>query len=127
MDLGNWSKTELESGKEVVNSGLEAGSGQQDSLEGRESNGFRADSLRTAVPPAAIGLCVGLLGGCQLTKRNSVARALGFGLLGGAIGFGASVAWENRRFASNAVQRVSRNVIRVRDERWMKKHSIAYA
>jgi hypothetical protein len=127
MDPRDWSKSELACGKEVPNSGLQAGFGQPESLEGRESNGFRSDSLRTAVPPAAVGLCVGLLGGCQLTKRNSLARALAFGLLGGAIGFGASVAWENRRFASNAVQRASRNVIRIRDERWMKKHSIAYA
>lgn len=127
MDLPNWS-SQFEYGRKMLNSGLlGARDGQEEFLDGRPLGAFLADSLRTAVSPAAIGLCVGLLGSCQRNRRNSLARALSFGLLGGAIGFGASLVWENRRLASSAVQGASRNVIRIRDERWMKKNSIAYA
>ena len=128
MGLRGWSKRELEYGRNILNSGvLGARSGQEEFLDGRPLGGFLAESLRTAVSPAAVGICVGLLGSCSRHRRNSPGRALAFGLLGGLIGFGASVAWENRRLASSAVQGASRNVIRICDERWMKKHSIAYA
>lgn len=128
MDLRNWSKSELEYGKKVLSSGLlGALSGQQEFLDGQTFTGFLADSLRMAVPSAAIGVCVGFLGSCSHSRRNSMAKALTFGLLGGAIGFAAGVAWESRRLASSAAHGASRNVTQVRDERWMKKHSIAYA
>lgn len=128
MDLRKWSKSELEYGKKVLNSGLLGiRSGQKEFLDGQPFAGFVTDSLRSAVSPAALGVCVGLLGSCSHRHRNSLAKALTFGLIGGAIGFGASLAWESRRLASSAAQEASRNVTRIRDERWMKKNSIAYA
>jgi hypothetical protein len=93
----------------------------------RPLRGFLADSMRSAVAPAAIGVCVGLLGSCPRKRSSSLSRALAFGVLGGAIGFGAGIAWEGRSLAANAAHRTSQKLGRMRDERWMKKHSIAYA
>jgi hypothetical protein len=50
-----------------------------------------------------------------------------FGLLGGAIGFGAGIAWENRRLAASAASGALRNIGRVRDEHWLERHPIDYA
>jgi hypothetical protein len=128
MDLRDLSKSELEYSKKVLNSGLLGiHSGRQEFLEGQPLPGFLTASLRSAISPAAIGVGVGLLGSCSRRQRNTLGKALVFGLLGGAIGLGASFAWENRRLASSAAHQASRNMARIRDERWMKKHSIAYA
>jgi hypothetical protein len=52
---------------------------------------------------------------------------LAFGLLGGAIGFGAGVAWESRRLTASVAGSALRNIGRVRDEHWLTKHPIDYA
>jgi hypothetical protein len=52
---------------------------------------------------------------------------LAYGLLGGAIGFGAGVAWESRRFTASVADGALRNIGKVRDEHWLTKHPIDYA
>jgi hypothetical protein len=50
-----------------------------------------------------------------------------FGLVGGAIGFMASLIWENRRFTASVVSGALKNIGKVRDEHWLEKHPIDYA
>lgn len=128
MSLRKWSKSEVEYGRRVLKSGLEgARSGQDRFLNGRPLSGYLSESIRNAVQPAALGVCIGVLGACPGNRNRSIGRVLVFGLLGGAIGLGASLAWENRRLTASAALGASRNIGRVRDERWMEKNSIAYA
>jgi len=52
---------------------------------------------------------------------------LAFGLLGSAIGFGAGIAWQDRRLAASVARGALRNIGRVRDEHWLEGHPIDYA
>ncbi len=128
MSFGNWSKRELEHGRALVHSGVSgARSGQQEFLHGSSLNGFLGDTLRTSCQPAALGACIGALASCSRKTRKPTRRALAFGLVGGVIGFGAGIAWKSRGLTASAVRGASRNIRTERDERWMRKHSIAYA
>jgi hypothetical protein len=50
-----------------------------------------------------------------------------YGLLGAAIGVGASVAWESRRLTASVAGGALKNIGRVRDEHWLTNHPIDYA
>jgi len=66
-----------------------------------------------------------VLGG--VPGNRSIGRVLAFGLLGGAIGLGARIVWENRRLAASVARGALRNIERVRDEHWLERHPIDYA
>jgi hypothetical protein len=128
MSLRTWSRCEIEYGRKVLNSGLEgARSGREAFLDGRPLPPFLSESVRNAFKPAAIGVCIGVLGGCPGNRPKSIGRVLAFGLLGGAIGFGAGVVRENRRLAASVAGGALRNIDRVRDEHWLERHPIDYA
>jgi hypothetical protein len=128
MSLRKWSRSEVEYGRKVLKSGLEgARSGRERFLNGKPLVGHVNESIRSAMQPAALGVCIGMLGACPGNRNRSVGRVVVFGLLGGAIGLGASFAWENRGLTASAALAASRSIGRVRDERWMQKNFIAYA
>jgi hypothetical protein len=128
MGLRTWSKSEVEYGHKVLNSGLEgARSGREAFLEGTSLPPFLSESVRNALMPAAIGACIGVLGSCPANRDKSIVRLLAFGLLGGAIGFGTGFAWRNRRLAASVAGGALRNIGRVRDEHWLEQHPIDYA
>jgi len=128
MGLRTWSQSEVEYGRKIVNSGLQgARSGQEAFLQGRPLSGYVRQSVRGACQPAALGAYLGLLASVSGKGHKSLGRSLAFGLLGGAIGFGAGIAWRSRALTASAVRGASRNIHTLRDERWMRKHSIAYA
>jgi len=52
---------------------------------------------------------------------------MAFGLLGGAIGFGAGVVWQDRCLAASVARGALRNIGRVRDQHWLDRHPIDYA
>ena len=127
MSLLTWSRSEVEYGRKVLNSGLEgARSGREAFLSGRPLTPLLSESVRNACKPAAIGAGVGVLGSCS-GSRKSIGRVLAFGLLGGAIGFSAGVVWQNRRLVASTARGAWRNIDEVRDERWLEKHPIDYA
>lgn len=125
MSLQNWSESKTRNA--VVSEEPEAQFHQQELSDEPALRDFLAESIRSAVAPAAIGVCVGILGSCPRNRSNSISRAFAFGFLGGVIGFGAGVAWESRGLTASAVRRTTEKLGRMRDERWMKKHFIAYA
>jgi hypothetical protein len=128
MDLYEWSKSNADYGRRLLDSGIEgARSGEEAFLNGKSLTPFLSESVRNALRPAAVGACLGLLGSRPGYREKSIARALVYGLLGGAIGLGAGVAWESRRLTASVADGAFRNMGRVRDEHWLTKHPIDYA
>lgn len=128
MDILNWSKSELEYGRKVVNSGLEgARSGQEAFLNGSSLTPFIGGAARNALKPAVVGACVGLLSGYRGTRHTSIGRILSFGFLGSLIGFASGVAWESRDLTASAAATALKNISKVSDEHWLEKHPIDYA
>jgi hypothetical protein len=128
MDLGKWSKSQAEYGRELLHSGFEgARCGGEVFLHGEPLTPFLSESVRSALKPAALGACIGVLGSCPGSRQRSIGRALVYGLLGAAIGVGASVAWESRRLTASVAGGALKNIGRVRDEHWLTNHPIDYA
>jgi len=128
MDLRKWSKSNSDYGRELLHSGIEgARSGREAFLNGESLAPFFSESVRSALKPAALGACIGVLGSCPGCREKSITRALTYGLLGGAIGLGAGIAWESRRLTASAAVGALRNIGKVRDEHWLTKHPIDYA
>ena len=129
MHLGEWSKSNTDYGRKLVNSGLQgARSGREAFLQETPLAPYLGDSARHAWKPAAIGACVGVLGGsCPFSRNKSVGRTIVYGLLGGLLGFGAGLLWESRSLTASVASGAMRNMERVRDEHWLAKHPIDYA
>jgi hypothetical protein len=128
MHLSEWSKSEMEYGRRVLNSGLDGvRSGREAFLNGRHLISFLRESCWNALTPAALGICLGALSGCSRDRQRSTSRLLMRGFLGGLIGFGAGVAWESRFLTRSAADGALRSVNKVRDEHWFEKHPIDYA
>jgi len=128
MSLREWSKCEVDYGRKVLSSGLEGvRSGREAFVNGRCLTPSLSESVRNALRPAALGACIGVLGAHPGNPHKSIGRVLAFGLLGGAIGLIASVAWENRSLVASAAGEALRNIGRVRDEHWLEEHPIDYA
>ncbi|MFZ0772096.1 MAG: hypothetical protein WCA49_12710 [Candidatus Sulfotelmatobacter sp.] len=128
MDLREWSKSNASYGRKLVNSGLEgARSGREAFLNGEPLAPFVSESVRRALKPAAVGMCLGVLGSYPGCRQKSISRALACGLLGGAIGLGAGVVWESRRLGASVADGALKNISRVRDEHWLSKNPIDYA
>jgi len=128
MDLYKWSKSNADYGRRLLDSGIEGvRSGQEAFLNGKSLTPFLSESVRSALKPAALGACIGVLGSCPAYRQKSFARTLTFGLLGGAIGLGAGLAWESRRLTASVAGSALRKIGKVRDEHWLSKHPIDYA
>jgi len=128
MDLYKWSKSSADYGRKLLDSGIEgARSGEEAFLDGEPLTPFLSDSVRSALKPAALGACIGVLGSCPGYRERSILRTLVYGLLGGAIGLGAGVVWESRRLTASVAESAFKNIGRVRDEHWLTKHPIDYA
>jgi hypothetical protein len=128
MDLRKWSKANADYGRRLLDSGIEgARSGEEAFLNGKSLTPFLGESVRSALKPAAFGVCIGVLGRYAGYRQKSITRTLAYGLLGGAIGLGAGVVWESRRLTASVAGSALRNIDKVRDEHWLTKHPIDYA
>lgn len=128
MELRNWSKSEVEYGRKVLNSGLAgARSGREEFLNGRSLTPFLSKAVRNASRPAAAGAILGVLGSYPGERHRFANRALTFGILGWAIGLGVGIAWQSRRLTACVAGGALKNIGRVRDEHWLDKHPIDYA
>ena len=118
MDLCKWSKSNADYGRRLVDSGISgARSGQEAFFNGESLTPFISESVQSALKPAAVGAGIGVLGSYPGSRQKSIARALVFGLLGGAIGLGVGLAWESRRFTASVAGSALKNMGRVRDEK----------
>ncbi len=128
MDLRKWSKSNADYGRRLLDSGIEgARSGREAFLNGESLTPFLGESVRSAVKHAVVGACIGVLGSYPGCRQKSIARTLAFGLLGGALGLCAGLAWESRRLTASATGAALRSIGKVRDERWLARHPIDYA
>jgi hypothetical protein len=128
MDVCEWSKSEVEYGRKVLDSGLEgARSGREAFLNGRPLTPFLSESVRKALQPAALGAILGVVGSCPGSRRRPAGRVLAFALLGGVIGFGAGVIWESRNLTASIASGALMNMGKARDEHWLERHPIDYA
>ncbi len=128
MTLTDWSRSSIDYGRKLVNSGLEgARNGEEEFLHGDRLTPFLNDSARNAWKPAVIGACLGGLAGCCASERKPGYRVLGFGLLGALLGFGAGLAWQSRGLGASMACDAWKNINRVRDEHWLEKNPIDYA
>jgi hypothetical protein len=97
MELRNWSKSEFEYGRRILNSALDGARGGREAfLNGRSLTPFLREGIRSALKPAVVGARIGVLGSYPGHRHRSIGRALAFGFAGWAIGLGAGVAWETR-------------------------------
>jgi hypothetical protein len=128
MNFVEWSKSSVDYGQRLVNSALEgAHQGEDEFLKDESLAPCLCESARHAFAPAAAGALLGVLGGSIGNRRRSPGRALAFGLLGGAIGFGAGVIWENREFTASVASGAWKKISQTRDEHWLEKNPIDYA
>lgn len=128
MKLREWSKSHADYGRKLLDSGLEgARSGEGAFLNRKPLAPFLEESARHALKPAAIGVLLGVLGSYAGNRHKSTSRALAYGLLGGAIGFGVGVAWCNYRLVASVASSAFRSMGKVRDEHWLENNPIDYA
>ncbi len=128
MNVMEWSKCNVDYGRKLVDSALEgARAGEGEFLKEKSLASFLGESARQALAPAAIGACLGALGGHLATGRRSKTRVLVCALLGGAVAFGASVTWQSRQLTASVASKSWNSVGKIRDERWLEKNPIDYA
>jgi hypothetical protein len=128
MKVNEWSKSNIDYGKKLLDSGLDgARSGEGEFLHGEPLAPFLEESARHALKPAALGVLLGVLGSCAGNEHKSTSKTLVYGLLGGAIGFGLGVAWGSRRLAASVATSAFRSMDKVRDEHWLENNPIDYA
>jgi hypothetical protein len=128
MNFVEWSRSNADYGRKLVDSALEgARSGEDMFVKDKPLAPYFTDSARQALAPAVIGACIGMLGGYLGNGRRSPTRALACGFLGGAIGFGAGVIWESRQFTASIASSSWKSISKTRDEHWFEKNPIDYA
>jgi hypothetical protein len=128
MSVGRWVKSSADYGQRIVDAGIEgARSGEGEFLEDKRLISVLGESARDSMVPTAVGVAVGVLIGYAIYRRNSAARSLACGLLGGLLGFGGGMAWENRRLGASVVSGAMRNIGKVCDEQWLRRNPITYA
>jgi len=127
MNFREWSKSNVDYGRKLVDSAVEgAREGEGEFLKDKSLVPYLERSALHAIAPALIGVCLGVAGG-YLENRPSRSRVFACGLLGGAIGFGAGVVWENRNLTASVASGAWKNINKTRDERWFEKNPIDYA
>lgn len=128
MKAGEWSKSTADYGRKLLHGGREgAALGRESYLHGKHMTSFFNQSARTAVKPAVLGACIGLLSAYPANRNRSARRAFACGLLGCAVGFTVAVAWQSRRLAGSIASGAMKKIGRLRDEHWLERHPIDYA
>jgi hypothetical protein len=127
MNILQWSKSEVDYGRKLMDSAVEgARRGEGDFLKDQSLGRYLERSALHAVMPAILGACLGWFGG-YLEKQRSTSRVLACTFLSGAIGFGAGVIWENRKLTASIASSMWRSINKTRDAHWFEKNPIDYA
>jgi len=127
MNILEWSKSEVDYGRKLVDSAVAgARRGEGEFLKEESLDRYLERSAVHAVVPMILGACLGWLGG-HLENRNSRSRDLACAFLGGAVGFGVGVAWENRKLTASVASGAWKNVSETRDAHWFETNPIDYA
>jgi len=128
MNFVEWSKSSVDYGQKLVSSAIKgAREGEDRFLQNKRFAPYLSTSARQAVVPAIVGAYFGAFGGSLGRRRSSAARTIACGLLGGAIGFGAGLIWDNRELGASVAASAWKKISRTRDNRWFEKNPIDYA
>jgi len=128
MSFLEWSKSNVDYGRRLVDSAVEgARTGEDEFLKEESLVPYLGESVRLALAPAVVGACVGAVGGYLGNGRRSRTRALAGGLLGVVVGLGAGLLWENRQLTASVASGAWKNINKTRDEHWFEKNPIDYA
>lgn len=127
MNFMEWSKSNADYGRKLMDSAVEGAREGESEFLGDEALGpYLERSALHAIAPTIIGACLGLIGGYLVNQRSRNKRLI-CGLLGGAIGFGAGIAWENRNLTASVASGAWKHINKTRDEHWFEKNPIDYA
>jgi hypothetical protein len=127
MNVLEWSESELDYGRRLMDSAVEgARRGEAELLKDESLVRYLESSALHAMVPATVGACLGWLGG-YFDDGRSKSRALMCGFLGGVIGFGAGVIWQNRKLTASIASGAWKTVSKTRDAHWFEKNPITYA
>ena len=127
MNILEWSKSEVDYGRRLMDSAIEgARQGEGDFLQQEPLGRYLERSALHAIAPTVLGACLGWFGAC-LEDRRSKSRTLICAFLGGAIGFGAGVIWENRKLTASVASSAWKSINKTRDAHWFEKNPIDYA
>jgi len=125
MTLQTWWKSNVSYSQKLVHSAAEGAQlGEENFLHGSRLTPFLSVAAREAISPAAIGAFIGLL---SCLSQNRHRRAFAYGVIGGAIGFGAALAWESRPLTASVVNAAWKEIGKARDQHWFEKNPIDYA
>ena len=128
MTVSEWSKSNLDYGYKLVNSGLEgAHQGEEAYLHGDAVVPYLKISALNSFVPAAVGACIGALSAQPRNGQKAPMKAFAFGVLGCALGFAAGLVWSTRGLTESVAASAWKSVSKVRDEHWLEKHPIDYA
>jgi hypothetical protein len=127
MNFLEWSKSEVDYGRKLVDSAIEGARRGEGEFLRDESVGrcFERSALH-AMGPAVLGAYLGWCGG-YLESRRSRRKALVCAFLGGAIGLGAGIVWENRKLTASVASGAWKSISKTRDAHWFEKNPIDYA
>jgi hypothetical protein len=127
MTVGEWSKTSVDYGRKLLDSGMEgAHEGEEAFLEGEPLAPFLGEAARKAITPTAVGVCLGILGS-RSGRGRSAGKTLAFAVFGGAVGFAIGLGWQSRRLAVSVASGAMKNIEKTRDEHWLERNPIDYA
>ncbi len=127
MNILEWSKSEVDYGRKLMDSAVEgARRGEEKFLKDESLGRHMEESAVHAAVATIFGAGLGWLGG-YLENRRSRSRAFTGALLGGAIGFAAGLIWQNRKLTASVASGAWKSVSKTRDVRWLEKNPIDYA
>ncbi|QOY88628.1 hypothetical protein [Paludibaculum fermentans] len=127
MKLGSWVKSNIEYGRDLVESGLEGASTvRKASFRDDEIAGEFSRAAEESLLPTLLGICIGAAAGYITDDRKSKRGALIGGVVGGAIGFTGGLAWGSRRVTGALAGGAIKKINAARDEHWLEKHPVVY-
>lgn len=127
MKVDKWLKSNVSDSKELLGSGYEgANRAVREVLHAEEVKSDLTYAAHNAWRAAAIGACVGSIGGYLVEDEKPVQSTLAGALIGGALAIGGLMVWGSRRLIAAAATGATRNVRTTRDEQWLDHNPVAY-
>jgi len=127
-NVGAWVRGNLKDTRELIGSSLEGANQAWRNVRPDEEVGPAiARAALNSWKAAAIGACIGVVGGAISDDRRPVRGAILTGLLGATIGLSAGMAWNARDVLGAVAGNAVKNIGTVRDSQWLARHPIDYA
>jgi len=123
MRTPRWLESDVHYAKNLVGAGLD---GVTSAWKRPGEPRLRTASKSALWMPVAIGAAIGAFGSSLRTPHRLGHRTAIGGLVGGALGLGASVAWSSRSFTGALVRSTVHQVNAARDAHWLEKNPVAY-